>query len=318
MLKQQKNTFWPTLALIIITILWGGSFSMIKVALVHYHAFVVTFTRMALAAAMFGIFFHRGFRKVKVIKSDIPLIALMIFLEPCLFFAFEAYALYFTTASQAGMIVALTPMFMAVGALVFLHERPSPMVWLGFAVAIAGVMILSYDAEATDSAPYPVLGNILEGLAMCAAAGFVVCIKRLKGNYPPTFLAAWQAVGGAIFFFGLVFTPGVEWPSEWPLVPTLALIYLGVFITFLGISLYNYGLSGMPAARAAGLINLVPVFAVIFGVTLLDEHLTSLQWAASGLVIAGVLISQRAPVKIKAAPNGANTDKADNPASKSI
>ena len=303
--------------MIAITILWGGSFSMIKVALTHYHAFVVTFTRMALAAIMFGIFFHKGFRKVKVVKGDIPLIVLMIFFEPCLFFAFEAYALYYTTASQAGMVVALTPMFMALGALIFLPERPSPLVWAGFAIAIAGVMILSYDAEATESAPYPVLGNFLEGLAMCAAAGFVVCIKRLKGKYPPTFLAAWQAIGGAIFFFVLLFTPGVEWPTEWPLIPTLALVYLGVFITFLGISLYNYGLAGMPAARSAGLINLVPVFAVIFGVTLLGEHLTPLQWAACGLVLAGVLISQRAPVRIKAAP-GSPDNKAVNSASNSL
>ena len=46
----------------------------------------------------------------------------------------------------------------------------------------------------------------------------------------------------------------------------------------------------------AGLLNLVSVSAVVFGVIFLDEHLTALQWAACGLVLLGVFISRRSPV----------------------
>ena len=294
MSEQKKSTLLPTLAMIAITLLWGGSFTMIKLALAHYHVFVVTFSRMIIAAALFALCW-RKLRRVRVLRCDIPPMLGMILCEPCLFFTFEAYALYNTTASQAGMIVALTPMIIAVAAFLLLKERPGPLVWIGFAVAIAGVMILSYDATASAEAPNPILGNFLEGLAMAAAAGFVICLKKLKGSYPPIFLAATQAFGGCIFFLFTLLLPGVSWPDTWPLAPTLAIGYLGVLITFLGISLYNYGLSGLPATRSAGLLNLVSVSAVIFGVIFLDERLTALQWAACGLVLLGVFISRRSP-----------------------
>ena len=292
--EHKKNTLLPTLAMIAITTLWGGSFSMIKLALAHFDIFIVTFLRMIIAAALFGLVWGK-MRRVRVLPCDIPFIILMILCEPCFFFTFEAFALSQTTASQAGMIVALTPMITAAAALIFLKERPGPLVWIGFAVAIAGVMILSYDASATQSAPRPILGNCLEALAMCTAAGFVICLKKLKGSYPPMFLAGTQAFGGAIFFMFTLFLPGVHWPESWPLIPTLAIGYLGVLITFLGISLYNYGLSGLPATRSAGLLNLVSVFAVLFGVILLGERLSTVQWAACGLVLLGVFISRRSP-----------------------
>jgi drug/metabolite transporter (DMT)-like permease len=294
--EYKKNTLMPTLAMIAITLLWGGSFSMIKLALAHYHVLMVTFLRMVIAAALFALCW-RSLRHVRVLRCDIPPMLGMIICEPCLFFTFEAYALYYTTASQAGMIVALTPMIIAAAAFVFLKERPGPLVWIGFAVAIAGVMLLSYDADATLDAPNPILGNFLEGLAMITAAGFVICLKKLKGTYPPLFLGATQAFGGAIFFIFALFLPGVHWPSSWPLIPTLAIGYLGILITFLGISLYNYALPKLPATRSAGLLNLVSVFAVFFGVILLGESLTWLQWAACGLVLLGVFISRRSPVK---------------------
>ena len=294
--ELKKSVLLPTLAMIAITLLWGGSFSVIKVALAHFHLFVVTFLRMVLAATLFTLCWGK-IRHVRVLRGDIPFILLMIFCEPCLFFTFEAFALSQTTASQAGMIVALTPMIIAAAALIFLKERPGAPVWIGFAVAIAGVMILSYDSTATASAPHPILGNFMEALAMCAAAGFVIALKKLQGAYPPLFLAGTQALGGAIFFMFTLFLPGVHWPTSWPLLPTLAIVYLGALITFLGISLYNYGLSGLPATRSAGLLNLVSVFAVVFGVIFLDEHLTWLQWAACGMVLLGVFISRRAPVR---------------------
>ncbi len=296
MSEPKKSTLWPTLAMIAITLLWGGSFTMIKLALAHYHVFVVTFSRMLVAATLFALCW-RKLRHVRVLRCDILPMLGMILCEPCLFFTFEAYALYNTTASQAGMIVALTPMIIAAAAFVFLKERPGPPVWIGFSVAIAGVMILSYDAGVSESAPNPILGHFLEGLAMATAAGFVMCLKKLKGSYPPLCLAATQAFGGLVFFLSTLFLPGTHWPQTWPLIPTLAIGYLGVLITFLGISLYNYALSGLPATRSAGLLNLVSVSAVIFGVLFLDERLTSLQWAACGLVLLGVFISRRSPLK---------------------
>ena len=300
MTEQKRNLLMPTLAIIALSLLWGSAFTIVKNALDYYHVFWVTFIRLALAAAMFGLFWNK-IRRVKVLKSDIPILAVMVLCEPCLFFSFEAYALVYTTASQAGMIVALNPVLMAAVALVFLRERPSPQALLGFAVAVVGVLVLSHNSEVTESAPNPVLGNILEILSLSMGAIFLVCIKRLKGLYPAIFIAALQTSLGSVFFLGMLFMPGVPVPEAWPLAPTLSVVFMGVIGTFTGFMLYNYGLRNLPATRTAGLLNLVPVFAVASGVLFLGEQLTPIQWGACAMVILGVIVSQRPPREKKKA-----------------
>ena len=56
--------------------------------------------------------------------------------------------------------------------------------------------------------------------------------------------------------------------------------------------LYNWGMSRLTASRASVFINLVPVFAVVFGWSLLGEALAPFQCAAALAVVGGVWISQ--------------------------
>ena len=58
-------------------------------------------------------------------------------------------------------------------------------------------------------------------------------------------------------------------------------------------SLYNYGVSRIPASRASAFLNLIPVFAIALGVLLLDERLNLQQGLACLAVIGGVLLTRR-------------------------
>ena len=48
----------------------------------------------------------------------------------------------------------------------------------------------------------------------------------------------------------------------------------------------------MPASRTGAFLNLVPVLTLFMGLVFLDERLTAGQWAASALVLGGVIFSQ--------------------------
>jgi len=224
----------------------------------------------------------------------------MILFEPCLFFLMESYALTYTSASQAGMIVATSPLFTAAAAWVFLREKPGLLMWIGFFVSIFGIFLLSFDSVATEHAPNPVLGNILQVLCMCCGAGFVICIKKLGRSYPPFFLAAIQAFAGTAFFLIINLVRGTAMPTSIEFTPLLCFIYLGIGVTVVGITLFNFAVSKLPAATSAGLLNLVPFLAVLIGAVFLGEELNPMQWVAGACVIAGVLISQRAKVKLDA------------------
>ena len=88
----------------------------------------------------------------------------------------------------------------------------------------------------------------------------------------------------------LLFLPSTTLPSRIDPVATIAVIYLGAIITTGAYGLYNFGVSRIPVSQATAFINLIPVFTVFLGWLILDESLTPLQYAASGLIFVSTFI----------------------------
>jgi len=272
-------------------ILWASSFVALKFAFQHFDPMVVIFGRMFIASICFLLVF-KSLRRIDYRPGDWKLLLFMGVCEPGFYFIFEALALSYTDASQAGMICALLPLMVAVAARFTLGERISRKTLAGFGLAIIGAIALSTAADPTDTASNPALGNFLEFLAMVCAVGYIVTLKGLTPRYNPWFLTMIQAFIGSLFYFPLLFLPSTELPTEFPLYAVLSVVYLGVFVTIAAYGLYNYGTSKIPASQASAYINLIPVITLFFGFFLLNERLNWIQYAASGIVIAGVYISQ--------------------------
>lgn len=280
-----------TLALVLAMLLWSSSFIAMKVALEGFDPMVVVFGRMGISSALF-LALWRNFRHVRYRKGDWKPLGAMALCEPCLYFVFEAYALRYTSASQAGMVVSVLPLCVAVAAWIVLGERLARQVWCGFMLAIAGVIWLSLGGTSSGNAPNPLLGNLLELCAMVCATGYVIHAKRLSATYPPLCITAVQSLAGSAFFLPLLFLPTTRLPDSLPLLPTLSVLYLGTCISLGAYGLYNFGVSRLPAGQASAFINLIPVLTLLMGRVLLGDELTSQQYAASALVLAGVLLSQ--------------------------
>ncbi|MGE4293642.1 MAG: DMT family transporter [Desulfovibrio sp.] len=281
----------PVLALLSASLLWASSFVALKVAFRHYDPMIVIFGRMLVASFCF-LFLWRNFRNIKYQKGDWKFLAFMALCEPCLYFVFEALALENTHASQAGMIVSLLPLIMAVGAHFVLKEEVTRRTLFGFVLAVIGAVWLSTGAVPGEDAPNPMLGNFLEFVAMICASGYMLMLKRMSVRYPPLFLTAVQAVQATLFYFPLLFLPSTAPVQGFSLEGVLAIVYLGAFITLGGYGLYNYGLSKIPAHKASAFTNLIPVLTLFMSWAYLDEVLTPMQYAASVVVLAGVVISQ--------------------------
>ena len=293
---QQRTTLLPVICLVMAMVLWASSFIALKLAFEAYDPMVVIFGRMAVAGMCF-LFFAGRFRGIAWRRSDLKLVAFMVFCEPCLYFLFETHAVRNTTASQAGMITAVLPLMVAVAASVFLHERVSKRTLAGFVIAIAGVILLSASSVPSESAPHPALGNFLEVLAMVCAIGYTITLKKLTARYSPLVLTALQAFVGSVFFFPFLLLPGTSLPTEFLLVPALSIVYLGIFVSIGAYGLYNFSVSRMPASQASAFVNLIPAFTVFLGWLILGERFTPLQYVASIIVFTGVFLSQDRPDK---------------------
>ena len=282
----------PVISLLTATVLWASSFIALKLAFRSYAPMFVMFGRMAVASVCFLVFLPRFRKAIKYRKGDIRRIAFMTLCEPCLYFVFEAKAIENTTASQAGMICATLPLIVAVSAWFFLKEDISRRMLAGFFLAIVGACWLSISAKASENAPNPVLGNFLEFMAMVCAVGSITTCKYLTARYSPFLLTALQAFVGAVFFLPLALFPTTSFPTVFEPTATMAVIYLGAAVSLGAYGCYNFGISKLPASRAAAFINLIPVFTIILGWLILGEKFNFMQYLAAAIVFAGVILSQ--------------------------
>ncbi len=289
----------PYICLLMAMVLWASTFVALKLAFRAYDPMVVIFGRM-FVASLCVVFFPKALKTVPVRRKDLKYIALMALCEPCFYFIFEAQALVYTSASQAGMITTMMPLMTAVGAWFFLKEKLTKRICLGFAVAATGALWLSFASQPSPHGPNPLLGNFLEFLAMICTTGYALCLKRLTSRYKPIFLAFIQAFSGAIFYFPLLFLPGTVMPTHIDPVSFSAVIYLGAIVTIGAYGCYNFGVSRIPASQATAFVNLIPVISLGMSAVILGERFTTVQYMASFVVLAGVILTQNRPkLKVK-------------------
>jgi drug/metabolite transporter (DMT)-like permease len=284
----------PLLCLLGAVVFWGTSFVAIKTALDSFSPMTVIWLRMAIATLVFAPawFF---IPKPDYRPGDLKWLALIALLQPCIYYLAEGYAVRLTTSSAAGVISAIVPLLVAAGAWLFLHEHLSARSIAAIAISLVGVAMLSLGGTTQVSAPNPVLGNVLEVIAMIAAAGSMLALKHIAHRYNPWFLTGLQAMVGALFFL-----PGalVSGPSTWASAAPIAwasVAYLGVFVSLGAFGLYNTALRSMPANRASLAINLVPAVAVLGGWMLRGESLSPVQLAACAIIIGAVALSETGP-----------------------
>jgi len=279
-------------ALLAAMLLWGGSFVAMKVAVQHLDPWLIVLGRLLLATLAFGPIL-RHLPPWPLVRAHLPGLLVMALAEPCLYFVFEAKALTLTQASQAGVITALLPVMVACAAGLFLGERTSARGFAGLGLGVAGAALLSVFAPEDAYSPDPMLGNLLEMTAMACATVYTLMVKRLAPRFSPLFLTAFQAVTGTAFFLpALLFSP---WPAEISWQGLAAVGYLGLFVSVAAYGLYNYGLSKLPASRAAAAVNLIPAFTLLLGWLALGETIQGWQWLGIALIFAGTRLTGHTP-----------------------
>ena len=271
---------------------WGVSFMATKTALTGgFSPMTVVWLRMAIASLVLLPFWFK-IPRPDYRRGDVGWLALVCLLQPGIYYLAENTAIGMTTSSQAGVISAIVPLLVAAGAWAFLHEHIGLRTVAGIAMSIAGVVALSMGAHAGAHAPNPVLGNILEVIAMASAAGATIAIKHLLERYNPWLLTGIQGIVGTILFLPSALASD---PRTWVHVPAVAwvsVIFLGAFVSLAAFGLYNTAMRMMPASRAAIAINAVPIVALIAGWLVLGESLGTLQVLGCVAIAAGVALGQ--------------------------
>jgi drug/metabolite transporter (DMT)-like permease len=275
------------LALAAAVLFWGSSFVATKLVLETFSPEAYMFLRFALASVAFLLLlWWRGFPRLPAaVHLRLALIAI---LEPGLYFVFETNGLALTTAPKASLIIATTPVVVALLSRLFLGERMGHRVTVGGIASLAGVAILVIaDRRAGSVLEGAGLGDFLVLGAVVSAAGYIILARSLSARLDSVQLTAYQVLYGTVFFLPLfILRPSLPAVASIGVEAVGALLFLAVFATVVAFLSYNYALSQIPAARAGVFLNAIPVVTAIVAWPVLGEVLTPGQ-ALGGLLVLG-------------------------------
>jgi drug/metabolite transporter (DMT)-like permease len=270
------------LALIAVTAVWGYTFVPMKDAVALYPLFAFLAVRFLIAAVVLAAPAGPRLRSLGR-QGWIAGTALGLLLA--LGYALQTAGLQRTTVSSAGFITGLYVVFTPLLGLLLFRTRVGAAVWVGVALAVAGLALLS-GVGAGDPA-----GDLLVLAGSAAYSLQIALMERYAPRYDPvafTQAEMMAAFGG--FAIVAVALGQVEVPRGWTVWG--ALLVTGIFASALGFLVQTWAQRRISASRTAVAFAMEPVFAGIFGFWLAGDRLGAVGWTGCALIMAGIIVAE--------------------------
>ena len=277
-------------------VIWGGTFMVVAIALQGYGPLTVACARTTLGAlALLAL--------QAILRRPWPdftprLMKYLLFiglLNTALPFALLSWGQQYVPSAFAGISMAALPLFVLPLAHVFSDEALSTRRLIGVLTGFAGALVLIGPGVLRIGEGWESLGQ----LACIAAAGSYAIASIMTRRCPPVDPIALSAltliVGSAVLIPAMLTIEGL--PRLAGPTSTVSILFLGLFPTALA------ALLRVVVIRSAGsvfmtLVNYqVPLWSVLFGTIVLSETLPLRFFAALGMILLGLAISQWGSLK---------------------
>ncbi|GAB2647330.1 DMT family transporter [Vibrio panuliri] len=275
--------------LILLSMLWGGSFFFVGIAVSELPPLIIVTLRVTLAAiTLWIIALLTGHRPPKDYRIWVAFLGMGL-LNNVIPFLLIVWGQTQIASGLASIINAATPIFGVVVASTLLpDEKATPLKVLGVVVGFIGVVVMiGLPALGGDT---PLLAELAVVCASISYAFASVHGRRFKAmKISLIMLAAGQVTASSVVLLPIAFW--VESPAIFADVSThtwLAMISLAVFSTAFAYTLYFKILQLAGATNVLLVTLLVPVSAILLGVVFLGESLEPIHIVGMGLIALGL------------------------------
>ncbi len=209
-------------------------------------------------------------------------------------FLIQITGLKYTSATNTGWIISITPLVMAVLAFVLLKERIGRNAVFGIVTATVGILFL---VSRGDFGNLDWLSSVGDWLVLISAhtwALYTVAIRDVSRSQNPLAVTFSVMLPSGIVVLGyMVFTS--DWSAflQLPADGLWAVLYLGIPGLAVAHWFWQEGVAKLGAAKAGIFLYLEPLSTTALAVPLLGEHFGSFTAAGGLMVLAGVFWAER-------------------------
>ncbi|WP_170331992.1 DMT family transporter [Ruegeria arenilitoris] len=285
--------------LTMVAFLWGGTFVAGRIVSGEMSPLVAAMVRFGLATLvlLFLVWKTEGGLPRLTWRQSV-LMGLLGLSGVCLYNLFFFAALTEMPASRTALFVACNPIAVALaGGLIAWRLLPIGQV-VGICVALAGAVIVISGGDVaglmTDLQQSFGRGELFMLAAVGSWVGYTLLGRKALGSLSPLAAATWAALFGSMLLaLGLPLAGTAQVLQLPTFTCTLAIIYLVIGGTVVPFVWYYSGVRTLGPERTAVFTNLVPVFGVALGATILHEPVGASMLIGGTLVIAGVTLANR-------------------------
>lgn len=282
-----RNQFLPDLSLLMVTFVWGLSFTVLK-NILGDEVSPILFVLGRFLVATIVIF---PFCRAGLSGLDRRGLAGGILLGVLLFagFSMQSMGIEFTAASKSAFITGLSAVFVPVFLIVHKGKLPPMINGLAILIAMAGMYLLTGPAG----------GEFNRGdfLTLLCAVAFGAQIYVMGVVSPGRdFLSLTFVELSTTALLAALFLPLETVKFELTAGSVIAMIFMGLFATAGALSIQTWAQRRTSAVKTGLILTAEPVFAYMFASTLLGDYFNSVQKLGGGIIILAVITAEVLPL----------------------
>ena len=292
------------LAIIITTVLWSSSLIFAKLVFAEVGPIVFVALRYTLACPFLLVVTlqHRKKQTIQDVKNNWKILLVAGLSGPFISQILQYVGLDLTTASDALLLMNLTPVFAVILASPILSERITFEKVVGLTLATVGAILI----VANTTPEFTVVGiwRLVGDLVVIVSTVFFA-INGIAGK-----IAMKSVDAISTTFYSTLFVVPFIWISAILLDNVMVLftmslqvwiivLWVGIVNTAVAFILYYESMKNIEASLVQIMLNLIAVWGVLMSVFVLNETVTYLQILGGAVTVVGVMIAQLAQARRK-------------------
>jgi drug/metabolite transporter (DMT)-like permease len=281
--RDGRGAAYATLALL--TLVWGGNWIVMKLALQDAHPVLLNLQRTWVAVVV--LFAALLIQRRPFWPSSWRAIAITGLFQTTINFGATTMALAGGGAGRTSVLVFTMPFWTLLIAWPVLGERVKGSLWLAVAFAFAGLTLVVAPWDWSGDLT-PKLWAVLSGFGWAAGT---ICTKyfQREGKLDMLNFMAWQMLAGVLPLTLLPFAFDLP-PTRWSGMQALYLLYIGALSTAAGFIMWIAVLQRLPAGTASLNMFAIPVIALVSSMLIFGERLSGNEWLGIALIGAGLML----------------------------
>ncbi len=203
--------------------------------------------------------------------------------------ALTYWSAQYVTSGMISVLYGVSPLITSLGAAWWLKEEAITLSKLaGMLLGLAGLVLvfcggLNLGGKAIMGVAALFMAVVLQSLGL-------IWLKKIRDDSPPLAMTLGTLVVALPLFFLVWWAMDGEWPTLLPERAVVATLYLGVFGSVLGFTLYYYMIKHMEAGKIALITLVTPVLALLLGHGLNNEAVLPHVWLGTASILLGLCL----------------------------